>query len=76
LFIFLLDVTTTQAQSKTKDKVADDAVLCRAVIRSLEIIDKANRKLDGEFRSIYTQIEWMKMTGSRDWGIHHYFVVY
>jgi uncharacterized protein with HEPN domain len=37
--------------NKTKDVVIGDEVLSRAVIRSLEIIGEASKKLDLEFKS-------------------------
>ena len=50
-----------------------DEVLCRALVRSLEIIGEAAKKIDEEFKSDYPQIEWKKMAGTRDKLIHHYF---
>lgn len=61
--------------AKPKDEVVDDAVLCRAIIRSLEIIGEASKKLDEEFRSSHPEIEWKKMAGTRDRVIYHYFGV-
>jgi uncharacterized protein with HEPN domain len=34
--------------AKTKDDVISDEVLCRAVVRSIEIIGEASKKLDDE----------------------------
>jgi uncharacterized protein with HEPN domain len=68
-----VDFILQYTQAKTKDEVVDDAVLCRAIIRSLEIIGEASKKLDEEFRSSHPQIEWKKMAGTRDRVIHHYF---
>jgi uncharacterized protein with HEPN domain len=60
-------------QGKSKNEVLSDEVLCRALIRSLEIIGEAAKKIDEEFKSDYPQIEWKKMAGTRDKLIHHYF---
>lgn len=60
---------------KEKQEVVADEVLCRAVIRSLEIIGEAARKLDEAFKAEYPHIEWRKMAGTRDRLIHHYFGV-
>jgi len=42
---FVLQTT----QGKTKDEVINDGILCRAIVRSLEIIGEATKKLDAEF---------------------------
>ncbi len=58
---------------KSKADVVNDEVLCRAVIRSLEIIGEAAKKLDEEFKSTNSHIEWKKLAGTRDKLIHDYF---
>jgi uncharacterized protein with HEPN domain len=59
--------------NKTKEDVINDDVLCRAVVRSLEIIGEASKKLDEEFKSTNNHIEWKKLAGTRDKLIHDYF---
>jgi uncharacterized protein with HEPN domain len=58
---------------KSKTEVLNDEVLCRALVRSLEIIGEAAKKIEEEFKSDYAHIEWKKMSGTRDKLIHHYF---
>lgn len=58
---------------KTKDQVIDDDVLCRAVVRSIEIIGEASKKISDEFKVHHHYIEWKKITGARDKLIHDYF---
>ena len=60
-------------KDKSKNEVIDDEVLCRAVVRSIEIIGEAAKKLDDEFKSIHYHIEWRKIAGTRDKLIHDYF---
>jgi len=60
-------------ESKTKDDVINDEVLCRAIVRSIEIIGEASKKIDDEFKLIHHHIEWKKMSGTRDKLIHDYF---
>lgn len=48
-------------------------MLCRAVVRSIEIIGEASKKIDEEFKSKHIHIEWKKMAGARDKLIHDYF---
>jgi uncharacterized protein with HEPN domain len=47
-------------ENKTKDQVVNDQVLCRAVVRSIEIIGEASKKIDDEFKSINHHIEWKR----------------
>lgn len=68
---FILEATL----GKTNTEVEEDPILSRAVIRSLEIIGEAAKKIDDEFRSNYPHIEWKKMAGTRDKLIHDYFGV-
>jgi len=68
---FVLNTT----DNKKKDKVINDAILCRALVRSLEIIGEAAKKLDEEFKAKYPHVEWKKMAGTRDRLIHDYFGV-
>ena len=43
------------------------------MVRSLEIIGEASKKLDDEFKSVNHHIEWKKIAGTRDKLIHDYF---
>ncbi len=49
--------------------------LRRAVVRSLEIIGEAAKKVPEDFRTSYPSIEWRAMSGMRDRLIHDYFGV-
>jgi uncharacterized protein with HEPN domain len=62
-------------KEKDKNLVANDPVLSRAIIRSLEIIGKASAKIDPEFKSLYPHLEWRKMSNTRNRLIHDYFGV-
>jgi uncharacterized protein with HEPN domain len=46
-----------------------------AVIRALEIIGEAARKVPKSFRKLYPNIPWQDMAGMRDKLIHDYFGV-
>lgn len=52
-----------------------DAVLKRAIVRSLEIIGEAVKKVPQEFRNKYPDVPWKEMAGMRDRLIHEYFGV-
>ena len=62
-------------QGKTKEDFLSDDLLCHAIVRSLEIIGEAAKKVDSEFKNEYPHIEWKKMAGTRDKMIHDYFGV-
>jgi uncharacterized protein with HEPN domain len=50
----------------------DDETLKRAVVRSLEIIGEATKKLPEDFRSAWHTVNWKNMAGMRDRLIHDY----
>jgi uncharacterized protein with HEPN domain len=52
-----------------------DETLRRAVVRSLEIVGEASKKLPLAVRAQYPAVEWKAMAGMRDRLIHDYFGV-
>lgn len=70
-----VDFVLENTKGKTLEQVTDDGILCRTIIRSIEIIGEASKKIDDEFKANYPEIEWKKMAGTRDRVIHHYFGV-
>ena len=67
--IFLLETT----HGRSKDEVMLDGVLFRAIVRSIEIIGEATKKLSEEFKFANPEIEWKKIGRTRDILIHVYF---
>ena len=59
----------------TKEALVEDAVLKRAVVRSLEVIGEATKKLPTAFRDRHPQVNWRALAGMRDRLIHGYFGV-
>lgn len=49
-----------------------DETLKRAIVRSLEIIGEATKRIPADFREQYTSIPWKSMAGMRDRLIHDY----
>ena len=62
-------------QNKSKEDFISDDLLCHGLVRSLEIIGEAAKKIDPDFKQQYPHIEWRKMAGTRDKMIHDYFGV-
>ncbi len=49
-----------------------DETLKRAVVRSLEIIGEATKKIPADFKIKWDSIKWKNMAGMRDRLIHDY----
>jgi uncharacterized protein with HEPN domain len=56
----------------TKEDFLCDETLKRAVIRSLEIIGEATKKIPVDFKYKWNSIKWKNMAGMRDRLIHDY----
>jgi uncharacterized protein with HEPN domain len=54
------------------DTFLENETLKRAVIRSLEIIGEAAKKIPSDFKIIWHIIPWKNMAGMRDRLIHDY----
>jgi uncharacterized protein with HEPN domain len=63
----------------TKDNaekaLAEDIKTLDAVVRNLEILGEAAKKIPDAFRIKHPEIEWKKITGLRDILVHEYFGV-
>jgi uncharacterized protein with HEPN domain len=60
---------------KKRDEILDDEILSRALVRSLEVIGEATKRIDEGIKSRYIHIDWKNMSRMRDRLIHHYFGV-
>jgi uncharacterized protein with HEPN domain len=56
----------------TKDNLIQDETLKRAIVRSLEIIGEATKKIPADFKIKWNSINWKNMAGMRDRLIHDY----
>jgi len=55
-----------------KDEFISDETLKRAVVRSLEIIGEATKKIPADVKLEWKDISWKNMAGMRDRLIHDY----
>lgn len=56
----------------SKDEFLSDATLKRAMVRSLEIIGEATKKIPADIKFKWNSIQWKNMAGMRDRLIHDY----
>lgn len=60
-------------RDRDRDALLGDATFSRAIVRSLEVIGEAVKKLPAEMRASYPEVAWSDIAGMRDVLIHHYF---
>ena len=65
---FIINATKT----KSFELFYNDETLKRAVVRALEIIGEASKKIGNEFKLAHPHVEWINMVGLRDRLIHDY----
>ena len=56
----------------SKEDFLDNETLKRAVVRSLEIIGEASKKIPADFKVKWSSVQWKNMAGMRDRLIHDY----
>ncbi len=64
---------TTYTGSLSKTAFLEDEKTLDAVIRNLEVIGEAVKKLPEDLRAQHSGVEWKKIAGLRDILIHEYF---
>ena len=62
----------TATSGITKDQLLENEMMKRAVVRSLEIIGEASKKISIDFKLKWHNINWKNMAGMRDRLIHDY----
>lgn len=62
----------SKSNDLSKDDFLYDETLKRAVVRSLEIIGEATKKIPADFKIKWNSIKWKNMAGMRDRLIHDY----
>ncbi len=75
---YLHDISTAIAEAQeftcemTYEIFASDRKTINAVIRSLEVLGEATKRIPTSFRQEHPEIPWSKMAGMRDILIHDY----
>jgi len=59
----------------TKDDFLSNELVQAAVIRELEIIGEATKRLSDDFKRCHADVPWKQIAGMRDKLIHDYFGV-
>jgi uncharacterized protein with HEPN domain len=75
LFIHIIDeidVINELLRQKSYEEIVNDKFLVRTLIRCLEIIGEASRKISPELRSKYPAIPWREIASTRNKIIHDY----
>ncbi len=57
------------------EKFCEDEKTVDAVVRNLEIIGEASKKLPYDLKNLHPEIEWRKITAIRNIVVHQYFGV-
>ena len=67
-----IDRIQSYISDKDQESYVDDFITQDAVVRQLEIIGEATKRVSKDFRNNYPDIPWADMAGMRDVLIHDY----
>jgi uncharacterized protein with HEPN domain len=65
-------LATSFIHGVSRDSFLDDLLIQSAVIRQIEVMGEATKRLSEEFRAETSKIPWRKIAGMRDLLIHAY----
>ena len=67
-----IDRIQSYISDKDQESFVDDFITQDAVVRQLEIIGEATKRVSKDFQNNYPDIPWADMAGMRDVLIHDY----
>lgn len=70
-----IDRISEYLEEKDFDEFKETNLLKAGVIREIEIIGEASKKISENLKEKYKNIPWKRISGMRDKLIHHYFGV-
>lgn len=70
---FATDKIKRYITGMTKEELEHNEMALDAVVRNLEVIGEAVKKISDDIRGMYPEIPWKKIAGIRDILIHEYF---
>src|SRR5436190_19481662 len=70
--LFQINAAERFAHGQTFEGLRDDLMRLYAVIRSLEIISEASRRLSDELKARYPQMPWREMAAAGNFYRHNY----
>ena len=73
--LLCIDKIQEYTKNLTAQDFNDSELIQDAVIRNIEIIGEATKKISKDLKSQYREIPWKEMSGMRDKLIHDYFGV-
>lgn len=73
--LLCIDKIQQYTKNMTPQDFNNDELIQDAVIRNIEIIGEASKKISKDLKSQYHEIPWKEMSGMRDKLIHDYFGV-
>ena len=65
-------ISNSLTEEVSKEEFLNDEKLKRAIVRSLEIIGEATKKIDADIKLKWSSIKWKNIAGMRDKLIHDY----
>ncbi len=66
---YIIDYTN---EYKTEEELVRDQKTLDAVLRRIQVLGEAVKRLDIDFRNQYSDIPWKQMAGLRDVVVHDY----
>ena len=60
------------SKGQSKENFLKNEVVVDAIIRNLEVMGEAAKKIPPDFRKKHQEVEWQKIAGLRDVLIHDY----